>query len=45
MWKFGKYVERQWKDSPKYENKNVNKVKNELKLNVDEQLDAIKHLK
>ena len=29
--------------SSKYESENVNKVKNELKLNVDEQQDAIKH--
>ena len=33
------------KGSLKYESKIVNKVKNELKLNVDEQQDAIKHLK
>ena len=33
------------KGSPKYESENANKVKNELKLNVDEQQDAIKHLK
>ena len=33
------------KGSPKYESKNANKVKNELKLNDDEQHDAIKHLK
>ena len=33
------------KGSPKYVNENANKVKNELKLNVDEQQDAIKHLK
>ena len=33
------------KGSPKSESKNVNKVKNEIKLNVDEQHDAIKHLK
>ena len=31
--------------SPKYESENINKVKNEPKLNVDEQQDAIKHLK
>ena len=28
-------------DSPKYESENANKVKNELKFNVDEQQDAI----
>ena len=33
------------KGSPKYESDNVNYVKNELKLNTDEQYDAIKHLK
>ena len=33
------------KGSPKYDNEKANKVKNELKLNVDEQQDAIKHLK
>ena len=33
------------KGSPKYESENENKVKNQLKLNVDEQQDAIKHLK
>ena len=33
------------KGSPKYGSENANKVKNELKLNVDEQQDAIKHLK
>ena len=33
------------KGSPKYENKKSNKVKKEIKLNVDEQEDAIKHLK
>ena len=32
-------------DCPKYESVTVNEVKNELKLNVDEQQDAIKHLK
>ena len=31
--------------SPKYESENVNKVKNELKLNVNEEQDAIQHLK
>ena len=30
------------KGSPKYDNEMANKVKNELKLNVDEQQDAIK---
>ena len=33
------------KGSPKSESKNSKKVTNELKLNVDEQHDAIKHLK
>ena len=33
------------KGSSKYENEKTNKVKNELELNVDEQQDAIKHLK
>ncbi len=33
------------KGSLKYESEIVNKVKTELKLNVDEQQDAIKHLK
>ena len=33
------------KGSPKYDNEKANKVKNELKLNVDEQQDAIKLLK
>ena len=33
------------KCSPKYESENANTVKNELKLNVDEQQDAVKHLK
>ena len=33
------------KGSPKYESEKANKVKNYLKLNVDEQQDAIKHLK
>ena len=33
------------KGSPKYESKNAKKLKNWLKLNVDEQQDAIKHLK
>ena len=33
------------KGSPKYENKNAYKLKNELKLNVDEQQDAMKHVK
>ena len=32
------------KGSPKYESENAKKVKNELKINVDEQQDAIKHL-
>ena len=44
-----KYVENKEnnneKGSPKYETENANKVKNEPKLNVDEQQDAIKHLK
>ena len=31
--------------SPKYESENANIVKNQIKLNVDEQQDAIKHLK
>ena len=31
--------------SPKYEGENTNKVKNELKLNVDEQQDALKYFK
>ena len=31
--------------SSKYESENINQVKNELKLNVDQQQDAIKHLK
>ena len=33
------------KGSPKYESEYVNKVKNEISLNVDEQQDAKKHLK
>ena len=33
------------KGSPKSESKNANKVKHQLKLNVDEQQDAITHLK
>ena len=33
------------KGCPKYENDNSNKLKNQLKLNIDEQPDAIKHLK
>ena len=33
------------KGNPKYESENSKKMKNELKLNVDEQHDAIKHLK
>ena len=33
------------KGCPKYESDNANKVKNELKLDIDEQQDAIKHLK
>ena len=33
------------KGSPKYEIENAIKVKNELKLNIDEQADAIKHSK
>ena len=33
------------KGSPKYESENANKVKNQRNLNVDEQQDAIKHLK
>ena len=33
------------KGSPKYDNEKANKVKNELKLNVDEQQDATKLLK
>ena len=33
------------KGSQKYDNEKVNKGKNELKLNVDEQQDAITHLK
>ena len=33
------------KGNPKYDCKITNKVKYELKLNVDEQQDAIKHLK
>ena len=33
-----------WKiSSPQYENEKANKVNNELKLNVDEQQDDIKH--
>ena len=31
--------------SPKYDNEKANKVKNELKLNLDGQQDAITHLK
>ena len=35
-----------WKiSSPQYESEKANKVNNELKLNVDEQQDDIKHLK
>ena len=42
----GKYGDRQWKKgSPKYDNEKANKVKNELKLDVDEQQDAIQLLK
>ena len=33
------------RDISKYESENANTVKNELKLNIDEQQDAIKHLK
>ena len=33
------------KGSPKYESEKAKKVKNQLNLNVDEQQDAIKHLK
>ena len=33
------------KGCSKYENEKANKVKNELRLNVDEPQDAIKHLK
>ena len=33
------------KGSPKYKSENANKVKNEPKLNISEQQDAIKHLK
>ena len=33
------------KGSPKYESENGNKVKNEFKLSVDDQEDAIKHKK
>ena len=33
------------KISPHYESEKANKVNNELKLNVDEQQDDIKHLK
>ena len=33
------------KCSPKYESENASTVTNELKLNVDEQQDAVKHLK
>ena len=47
-----KYVEiwkiwrKTWKNgSPKYESKNVNKGKNEFKLNVNELQYAINHLK
>ena len=32
------------KGSQRYENEKANKMKNELKLNIDEQQDAIKHL-
>ena len=35
-----------WKiSSPQYESEKANKVNNELKLNVDEQQDDVKHLK
>ena len=33
------------KGSPKYESINANKVKNEIKLNVDEHQDVVKYLK
>ena len=33
------------KGSAKYESENANKVKNDFKVDVDEQQDAIKHLK
>ena len=33
------------KGIPKYESEKANKEKNELKINVDEQQDAIQHLK
>ena len=33
------------KGSPKYEKEKAKKVKNQLNFNVDEQQDAIKHLK
>ena len=42
----GKYGDRQWKKtSPKNENEKANKVKDEPKLNVDEQQEAIQLLK
>ena len=33
------------KGSPKYESENTKKIKYEISVNVDEQQDAIKHLK
>ena len=45
MWKLGKKENDHEKRQSKYESNNVNKVTNGPKLNVDEQQDAIKHLK
>ena len=46
MWKLAKDKKKDHaKDSTKYESENANKLKNELKLNVDGQQDVIKHLK
>ena len=45
MLKLGKEQKDNEKGSTKYESENAKKMKNELKLHVDEQQDDIKHLK